>query len=144
MPVPAQYAMFPAINASLNGASAILLVAGRWFIAHKNIAAHRASMIAALCTSSLFLACYLYYHYHVGSVHFPGTGLWRTVYFTILISHTLLAVTVVPLVLVTLSRALKNRFPQHRAIARWTFPIWLYVSVTGVIVYVMLYQIFGA
>ena len=144
MPVPAQYAMFPAINASLNGASAILLVTGRWFIAHKNMAAHRASMIAAVCTSSLFLACYLYYHYHVGSVHFPGTGFWRSVYFTILISHTLLAVTVVPLVLITLSRALKNRFPQHRAIARWNFPIWLYVSVTGVIVYVMLYKIFGA
>jgi uncharacterized membrane protein YozB (DUF420 family) len=144
MPVPAQYAMFPAINASLNGASAILLVTGRWFISQKQVAAHRASMITALVTSSLFLACYLYYHYHVGSVHFPGTGLWRTVYFAILISHTLLAVTVVPLVIVTLSRALKNRFPQHRAIARWTFPIWLYVSITGVIVYVMLYQIFAA
>jgi uncharacterized membrane protein YozB (DUF420 family) len=144
MPVPAQYAMFPAINASFNGASAVLLLIGRWFIAQKKIAAHRATMITALVTSSLFLACYLYYHAHVGSVHFPGTGVWRTVYFTILISHTILAATVVPLVLVTLSRALKRRFPQHRAIARWTFPIWLYVSVTGVIVYVMLYQIFGA
>jgi len=144
MPVPAQYAMFPAINASLNGASAVLLVTGRWFIAQKKIAAHRACMLAALVTSSLFLACYLYYHAHVGSVHFPGTGPWRTAYFAILISHTLLAVTVVPLVLITLSRALKNRFPQHRAIARWTFPIWVYVSVTGVIVYVMLYRIFGA
>lgn len=144
MLVPAQYAMFPAINATLNGLSAIFLVTGRWFIAHKNITAHRASMITALITSSAFLACYLYYHYHVGSVHFPGTGGWRAVYFAILISHTLLAVTVVPLVLITLSRALKNRFPQHRAIARWTFPIWLYVSVTGVVVYVMLYRIFGA
>ena len=144
MPIPAQYAMFPAINATLNGASAVLLVTGRWLIAQKKIAAHRACMITALVTSSLFLACYLYYHYHVGSVHFPGTGIWRTVYFTILISHTLLAITVVPLVLITLTRALKNRFPQHRAIARWTFPIWLYVSVTGVIVYLMLYQIFGA
>jgi uncharacterized membrane protein YozB (DUF420 family) len=144
MPVPAQYAMFPAINASLNGASAVLLLTGRWFIAQKKVAAHRAVMITALVTSSAFLACYLYYHYHVGSVHFPGTGIWRMVYFTILISHTLLAITVVPLVIITLSRALKNRFPQHRAIARWTFPIWLYVSVTGVIVYVMLYQIFGA
>ena len=136
--------MFPAINASLNGASALLLLIGRWFIAQKHIAAHRASMIAALVTSSLFLACYLYYHAHVGSVHFPGTGFWRTIYFAILISHTILAATVVPLVIITLSRALKRRFPQHRAIARWTFPIWLYVSVTGVIVYVMLYQIFGA
>jgi uncharacterized membrane protein YozB (DUF420 family) len=144
MPVPAQYAMFPAINASLNGASAVLLLVGRWFIAQKKIAAHRATMITALVTSSLFLASYLYYHAHVGSVHFPGTGIWRGVYFTILISHTLLAATVVPLVIVTLSRALKKRFPQHRAIARWTFPIWLYVSVTGVIVYVMLYRIFGA
>jgi uncharacterized membrane protein YozB (DUF420 family) len=144
MPIPAQYAMFPAINASLNGASAVLLLTGRWFIAQKKVAAHRAVMITALVTSSAFLAFYLYYHYHVGSVHFPGTGIWRAVYFTILISHTLLAITVVPLVIITLSRALKRRFPQHRAIARWTFPIWLYVSVTGVIVYVMLYQIFGA
>ena len=101
-------------------------------------------MISALIASSAFLACYLYYHAHVGSVHFPGTGVWRAVYFTILTSHTLLAMAVLPLVLITLSRALKNRFPQHRAIARWTFPIWLYVSVTGVIVYVMLYKIFGA
>ena len=144
MPVPPQYAMFPAINATLNGTSAVLLLTGRWFIAQKKIAAHRASMITALVTSSAFLACYLYYHAHVGSVHFPGTGIWRTVYFAILISHTILAATVVPLILITLSRALKNRFPQHRAIARWTFPIWLYVSITGVIVYVMLYQIFGA
>lgn len=144
MLIPAEYAMFPAINASLNGLSAILLMTGRWLIARKNVAAHRVSMLTALVTSSAFLACYLYYHYHVGSVHFPGTGLWRTVYFTILISHTLLAITVVPLVIITLSRALKSRFPQHRAIARWTFPIWLYVSVTGVIVYVMLYKIFGA
>jgi uncharacterized membrane protein YozB (DUF420 family) len=144
MPVPEQYAMFPAINATLNGSSAVLLLTGRWLIAQRKIAAHRAVMISALVTSSAFLACYLYYHYHVGSVHFPGTGIWRTVYFTILISHTLLAITVVPLVLITLSRALKNRFSQHRAIARWTFPIWLYVSVTGVIVYVMLYKIFGA
>ena len=144
MPVPAQYAMFPAINATLNGTSAVLLLSGRWFIAQKKIAAHRASMIAALITSSAFLACYLYYHAHVGSVHFPGTGTWRTVYFAILISHTILAATVVPLILITLTRALKNCFPQHRAVARWTFPIWLYVSITGVIVYVMLYRIFGA
>jgi uncharacterized membrane protein YozB (DUF420 family) len=144
MPVPAQYAMFPAINATLNGMSALLLLTGRWFIAQKKVAAHRATMITALGTSSAFLACYLYYHYHVGSVRFPGTGFWRSVYFVILISHTLLAIAVVPLVLITLSRALKRRFPQHRAIARWTFPIWLYVSVTGVIVYFMLYQIFGA
>jgi len=144
MPVPPQYAMYPAVNATLNGTSAILLLAGRWFIAQQKIAAHRAAMISALVTSSAFLTCYLYYHYHVGSVHFPGTGIWLVLYFTILISHTLLAITVVPLVLITLSRAVRRRFPEHRAIARWTFPIWLYVSVTGVIVYIMLYRVFGA
>ena len=144
MQVPAQYAMYPALNATLNGTSAVLLLTGRWFIARKNIMAHRAVMISALVTSSLFLASYLYYHYHVGSVHFQGTGWSRPVYFAILISHTILAAVIVPLVILTLSRALKNRFPQHRAIARWTFPLWLYVSVTGVIVYFMLYRWFAA
>ena len=144
MQVPAQYAMYPALNATLNGTSAVLLLTGRWFIARKNIMAHRAVMISALVTSSLFLASYLYYHYHVGSVHFQGTGWSRPVYFAILISHTILAAVIVPLVILTLSRALRNRFPQHRAIARWTFPLWLYVSVTGVIVYFMLYRWFAA
>jgi uncharacterized membrane protein YozB (DUF420 family) len=144
MQVPAQYAMYPALNATLNGTSAVLLLTGRWFIARKNIMAHRAAMISALVTSSLFLASYLYYHYHVGSVHFQGTGWSRPVYFAILISHTILAAVIVPLVILTLSRALKNRFPQHRAIARWTFPLWLYVSMTGVIVYFMLYRWFAA
>jgi uncharacterized membrane protein YozB (DUF420 family) len=144
MQVPAQYAMYPALNATLNGTSAVLLLTGRWFIARKNIMAHRAVMISALVTSSLFLASYLYYHYHVGSVHFQGAGWLRPVYFAILISHTILAAVIVPLVILTLSRALKNRFPQHRAIARWTFPLWLYVSVTGVIVYFMLYRWFAA
>jgi uncharacterized membrane protein YozB (DUF420 family) len=100
-------------------------------------------MLTALATSTLFLGSYLYYHAHVGSVRFAGTGWSRPVYFTILISHTILAAAIVPLVLVTLSRALRGHFPQHRKIARWTFPIWLYVSVTGVIVYFMLYRWFA-
>jgi uncharacterized membrane protein YozB (DUF420 family) len=144
MQVPEQYAIYPVIDAALNGTSAALLLTGRWFIARKNVAAHRAMMLSALVTSSLFLASYLYYHAHVGSVHFQGTGWSRPVYFTILISHTILAATVLPLVIITLSRALRGRFPQHRAIARWTFPIWLYVSITGVIVYFMLYRWFAA
>ena len=108
------------------------------------MAAHRAVMISAVVTSSLFLTSYLYYHYHVGSVHFPGHGFWRQVYFTILISHTLLAITIVPLVIITLIRALRERFDRHAAIARWTYPLWLYVSVTGVVIYFMLYHLFAA
>lgn len=137
----ADYSVFPAINASLNAASAVLLATGRVLIARGNRAAHRACMLAAVASSTLFLACYLYYHAHVGSVHFPGQGWVRPLYFTILISHTILAATVVPLVLVTLARALKGHFERHRAIARWTFPVWMYVSVTGVVIYVMLYRI---
>ncbi len=144
MQVPEQYAIYPVIDAALNGTSAAMLLTGRWFIARKNVAAHRAMMLSALVTSSLFLASYLYYHAHVGSVHFQGAGWSRPLYFTILISHTILAATVLPLVIITLSRALRSRFPQHRAIARWTFPIWLYVSITGVIVYFMLYRWFAA
>jgi len=144
MQIPEQYAIYPVLDAALNGTSAALLLTGRWFIARKNIAAHRAMMISALVASSLFLASYLYYHAHVGSVHFRGTGWSRPLYFTILISHTILAASVLPLVIITLSRALRRQFPQHRAIARWTFPIWLYVSITGVIVYFMLYRWFAA
>jgi uncharacterized membrane protein YozB (DUF420 family) len=136
------YSIFPKIDATLNGCSAVLLVTGRIFIARGKIAAHRAMMITAVVTSSLFLASYLYYHYHVGSVHFRGTGWTRPLYFTIQISHVILAVVIVPMVLITLTRALRGQFDRHRAIARWTFPLWLYVSVTGVIVYLMLYQIF--
>src|SRR6266567_4698679 len=130
--VPAQYAIYPVINASLNGTRAVLLVTAHRQIKLGRMAAHRALMLTAVCTSSLFLASYLYYHWHVGSVHFQGQGWWRPVYFSILISHTLLAVTIVPLVIITLSRALRERFDRHRAIARWTYPLWLYVSVTGV------------
>jgi len=144
MQVPEQYAIYPAINATLNGSSAALLLAGRWFISSGRVGIHRAFMIAALVTSTLFLMSYLYYHAHVGSVHFQGQGWSRPVYFSILITHTILAVVIVPMVIVTLSRALRERFDRHRAIARWTFPLWLYVSVTGVIIYFMLYHLFAA
>jgi uncharacterized membrane protein YozB (DUF420 family) len=142
------YSIFPVINATLNGCSAVLLVTGRALIARGKRAAHRAVMLTAFGTSTLFLICYLVYHallyLHTqsGSKHFTGTGWWRPAYFTILTSHTILAAVIVPLVLITLSRALRGRFDRHRAIARWTFPLWLYVSVTGVVIYLMLYQIF--
>lgn len=138
------YAIFPAINATLNGTSAVLLVSAHSLIKRGRVAAHRALMLTAIATSTLFLVSYLYYHYHVGSVRFQGHGWSRPVYFTILISHTILAAAIVPLVIITLSRALRERFDRHRAIARWTYPLWLYVSVTGVIIYVMLYHLFRA
>ncbi|HEY1800460.1 MAG TPA: DUF420 domain-containing protein [Terriglobales bacterium] len=142
--IPPQFAAFPAINATLNGTSGVLLLIGHSFIKRGRMAAHRACMIAAVVTSSLFLISYLYYHAHVGSVHFTGHGWTRPVYFTILISHTILAATIVPLVIITLSRALRSKFDKHRAIARWTYPLWLYVSVTGVVIYLMLYKLFPA
>jgi len=108
----------------------------------QNLAAFIIARLAIFATSSLFLVSYLYYHYHVGSVHFRGTGWTRPLYFSILISHTTLAVVIVPMILITLTRGLREQFDKHRAIARWTFPLWLYVSITGVIVYLMLYQIF--
>jgi len=138
------YNIFPALNASLNGASAILITTGRALIRRQKVRLHRACMITAVVTSSLFLVSYLYYHAHVGSVHFPGQGWVRPVYFTILISHTLLAAAVVPMILFSLNYGLRGRFDRHRRIARWTYPVWLYVSVTGVVVYIMLYQIYGA
>src|SRR5713226_8465258 len=131
--MPNDYSIFPVINATLNGTSAVLLVTAYVMIRRRCIAAHRAIMLTAVGTSTLFLASYLYYHWHVGSVHFQGTGWWRPVYFSLLISHTILAATIVPLVIVTLSRALRERFDRHRDIARWTYPLWLYVSCTGVI-----------
>jgi putative membrane protein len=137
------YSIFPKINATLNGCSAVLLVTGRVLIARGRRGAHRAVMLTAFTTSCLFLASYLYYHVHVGSVHFRGTGWSRPVYFSILISHTILAAVIVPMVIITLNHALRGRFDRHRAIARWTFPLWLYVSVTGVVVYLMLYQWFA-
>jgi len=144
MQIPAQYAIYPVIDAGLNGTSAVLLVVGRSFIKRGQMAAHRAIMIAALASSSLFLTSYLYYHWHVGSVHFQGQGIWRPIYFSILISHTILAALIVPMIIITLSRALRERFDRHQAIARWTYPLWLYVSITGVIVYFMLYQVFAS
>jgi len=138
------YSVFPKINASLNGCSAVLLVVGRVLIARRKIAAHRAVMITAFVTSCLFLLAYLYYHWpgHGGVVYFHGTGWSRPIYFAILISHTILAIVIVPMVLMSLSRGLRGQYERHRTIARWTFPLWLYVSVTGVIVYLMLFQIF--
>jgi uncharacterized membrane protein YozB (DUF420 family) len=131
----------PSVNAALNSLSAVLLTTGYYFIKSRRIGAHRACMLSAFVCSTLFLISYLVYHYQVGSVPFKGQGWIRTVYFTILLTHTVLAAAVVPLALMTLSRALKGRFPAHRRIARWTFPVWLYVSVTGVVVYVMLYKL---
>lgn len=140
--IPPQYAFFPALNATLNGTSGVLLLAGRWLISRGKIAAHRACMIAAMAASTIFLGCYLFFHYEVGNVRFLGQGWSRPVYFTILITHVTLAIVIVPMAIVTLNRGLKARYPQHRAIARWTWPLWMYVSVTGVIVYMMLYQWF--
>jgi uncharacterized membrane protein YozB (DUF420 family) len=137
------YSIFPKINASLNGCSAVLLVIGHRLIMRGKMAAHRAVMIAAFVTSAIFLACYLYYHWpgHGGIVYFRGTGWIRTVYLGILYSHIILAIVIVPMVIMTLSRGLREQFGRHRAIARWTYPLWLYVSVTGVIVYFMLFKI---
>ena len=129
----------PTLNAALNSLSAVFLLAGFVFIKSRHRDAHRTCMLSAFTCSILFLISYLIYHYQVGSVPFRGQGWVRPVYFSILLTHTVLAVTVVPLALITLNRALKERFDAHRRIARWTFPIWLYVSVTGVVVYWMLY-----
>jgi uncharacterized membrane protein YozB (DUF420 family) len=130
----------PSVNAVLNATAALLLIWGYTLIRRKRIHAHRKVMLAAFATSSLFLICYIVYHAQVGSVHFPKTGAIRTLYFTILITHTTLALTVPVLAIITLRRGLTGRFDKHRKIARWTLPIWLYVSVTGVVVYLMLYH----
>jgi uncharacterized membrane protein YozB (DUF420 family) len=130
----------------LNSVSAILLIVGYFFIRQKNVKAHRACMISAFVISALFLVSYLTYHFSkdLGPTRFQGEGIVRPIYFFILITHTILAIAIAPMVLVTFSRALKERFDRHRKIARWTLPIWLYVSVTGVIVYLMLYQLYPA
>ena len=130
----------PAVNATLNAISTVLLFTGYVLIRRRHITLHRRCMIAACVTSSLFLICYVTYHAQVGSVRFTRPGFVRPLYYTILITHVTLAIAVLPLAIVTLSRGLKKRFDRHRAIARWTLPIWLYVSVTGVLVYVLLYQ----
>lgn len=132
--------VLPSVNATLNATSGVLLVAGYLLIRAGRRAAHRWVMSSAFAASVAFLLCYLVYHYQVGSVRFPGTGTVRTVYLTILATHTVLAAAVPVLAVITLRRALKGRFAAHRRIARWTLPIWLYVSVTGVVVYWMLYR----
>jgi uncharacterized membrane protein YozB (DUF420 family) len=130
----------PALNATLNAISFVLLVTGYYFIRRRQWRRHRACMIAALVMSGLFLTSYVIYHAQVGSVPFRGTGWIRTVYFAVLIPHVILAAGMVPPILVTVSRGLSAKYDTHRRIARWTLPLWLYVSITGVIVYLMLYQ----
>ncbi len=137
------YAALPTLNAVLNGTSAVLLATARRFIKRGRITMHRRLMLGAVAASSLFLVSYLWYHAHVGSVHFQGQGWPRPLYFSILITHTILAAAVLPLVLITLTRGLRGRYKRHRAIARWTYPIWMYVSITGVVIYVLLYHVFA-
>ncbi|MGH9379951.1 MAG: DUF420 domain-containing protein [Thermoanaerobaculia bacterium] len=131
--------VLPHLNASLNALTTILLLVGYAFIRKGRIARHRATMIAAFVVSILFLISYLVYHYQVGATRYPGEGLDRAIYLTILATHTVLAASVPVLAIITLTLALKKRYSRHRGIARWTLPIWLYVSATGVIVYWMLY-----
>ena len=132
----------PAVNACLNGLSAIFLTAGYIFIRRKNQAAHRNCMVSAFVTSTLFLVCYLTYHYHAGRTVFKDPAWFRPIYLVLLLTHTVLAVVIVPMILITLNRALKQRFDLHKKIARWTWPLWMYVSVTGVIIYILLYHRF--
>ena len=131
----------PTVNATLNTISTVLLTIGFLMIRRRKIIAHRNCMIAAFVVSGLFLTSYLIYHYHAGSTPFEGTGWIRSIYFAVLIPHIILAATILPLALITLYLALRKRFAKHRRIARWTLPIWLYVSVTGIIVYWMLYHL---
>ena len=135
---------FPALNAFLNGTSGVLIGSGLYFIRRRRVEAHKRLMIAAFITSTLFLISYLYYHLvlRAGVTHFQGQGIARPIYFSILISHTLLAAVVVPFILITLYRALKGSFARHKAIAPYTWAIWMYVSVTGVVIYIMLYKVF--
>jgi len=138
----------PAVNASLNGLSAIFLTSGFIFIRRGNKIAHRNCMISAFCTSVVFLVCYVIYHsyryyaLHVGPTRFEHPQWFRPIYLTILLTHTVLAIVIVPMILITLSRALREKFDRHKKIARWTWPLWMYVSITGVVVYLLLYQIF--
>jgi putative membrane protein len=140
--MPDYIPFLPHVNAVLNTTSALLLLAGFSFIRRGRIQAHRNCQVTAVVTSTLFLVSYLTYHYYHGATRFAGQGLVRPLYFTILITHTILAVVIVPLILVTLYRAARGDFIRHRRIARWTLPLWLYVSVTGVIVYLMLYHLY--
>jgi len=130
----------PVLNATLNGLSFLILMLGFYFIKNKKVTAHKTCMLTALSVSVLFLISYLTYHFNVGSVRYTKQGWVRPAYFTILFTHTALAITLVPMVSVTLFRALKERFDKHRKIAQWTLPVWMYVSVTGVVIYLMLYK----
>ena len=132
-----------ALNATLNGTSAVLLAGGYAAIRSGKIALHKKFMVSAFAVSTVFLISYLVYHYQVGHVRFQGQGWIRPVYFTLLISHTVLAIVIVPMILVTLRRAWREEYDKHRIIARWTWPLWMYVSVTGVVVYLLLYQIYA-
>jgi putative membrane protein len=142
--MPEYISYLPHLNAVLNTTSALFLTAGYTFIRRGRIRAHRNCQLTALFSSTLFLTSYLTYHYFHGTTRFAGQGIARPIYFIILITHTILAVVIVPLIFVTLYRALRLDFIRHRKIARWTLPLWLYVSVTGVIVYLMLYQLYPA
>jgi putative membrane protein len=133
----------PSVNATLNATSAVLLIVGYYHIRQGHQQAHRACMLAAFLVSMLFLVSYLVYHFHAGAIHFTGQGWIRSVYFALLISHTILAALVPFMALLTLSRALRQQFDRHRAMARWTLPIWLYVSVTGVVIYWLLYHVYA-
>jgi putative membrane protein len=131
----------PALNACLNSLSTVLLTAGFIFIKRKNERAHRNCMIAALVTSTLFLTSYLYYHYHAGRTVFPENW-FKPIYLVILLTHTVLAVVIVPLIIAAVIQAIRRQFESHKKITRWTWPMWMYVSVTGVVIYLLLYQIF--
>ena len=137
-----EIADLPAMNATLNGVASTFLIAGYVFIRNGRRDAHRLCMLSALTTSALFLVSYVVYHANAGSVRFQGTGVIRAVYFAVLVPHVILAATILPLALITTARGLRGDFVRHVRIARWTLPVWLYVSVTGVIVYVMLYQLY--
>ena len=136
------YSVLPHLNATLNASSFILLSSGYYFIRRKRVQAHRNCQLAALTSSVLFLISYIVYHAHHGTTRFAGQGIARPIYFTILTSHTILAAVIVPLVIITVRRAKRGDFPRHKAIARWTLPMWLYVSITGVLVYLMLYHLY--
>ncbi len=136
------YSLLPHLNAALNATSTILLIFGLIFILRRMILAHRVCMVSALIVSSLFLISYLVYHAHAGSTHFAGQGIIRPIYFTILITHIFLAAVILPLIIMTLRRALRGEFALHKRLARWTYPLWLYVSITGVVVYLMLYHFY--
>ena len=136
------FSSLPAVNATLNGLSAVFLLMGYYYIRQKNRVMHERFMKAAVATSILFLICYLTYHFKAGRTVFAKPEWFRPFYLVLLLSHTVLAATIVPLIIITFTRALRERFDTHRRIARWTWPLWMYVSVTGVIIYLLLYQIF--